>query len=103
MRRPNSALSVHSNVTCARAEASNGNGERTEPGTDETIRSGKQSLVAWARGGDPRRAMNRQTRMTANDRPTRRRVTAGAKRSMATPLEAERPRDGSPGGNTENP
>src|SRR5213594_2963661 len=60
-------------------------GALTEPMTSDTIRSAKQSVVVWARAG-----------VTAG--ASRRRASpAGAKRCMATPLEAERPRDGSPG------
>src|SRR5213594_1628685 len=65
-------------------------GALTEPMTSDTIRSAKQSVVVWARAG-----------VTAG--ASRRRASpAGAKRCMATPLEAERPRDGSPG-TTKNP
>src|SRR6058998_17561 len=67
----------------------NAGGELTVPRTSEAMRSGRQSLVAWARAYPNGRAAIR---------------TAGRTRCfMATPLEAERPRDGSPGADNKNP
>src|SRR5207247_2296405 len=65
-------------------------GALTAPIRRAASRSAKQSVVAWARADDAGRP-----RSTA---------TSGAamERCMATPLEAERPRDGSPG-RTKNP